>query len=115
MKIAPRDLRDRPNPRDKRLEGQRVCLLRGRDARVSSEHWGQCTDNRHRHVSAKLAQEMVGIGQWEWVTRAQCGKRAKPGDKTQRAVRVVMPRVWRKTMSRDGYGSVATMQLVSGV
>jgi hypothetical protein len=103
-----------PVLKDKRLGGLRVCVLKGREARVSPEHWSQCTDSKHSHVDVRMAEDMVARGLWEWVTREESGKRRKAMVGMQRAVRVLSGRHWKKTLCRDSFSSVAVMQFVPG-
>ena len=86
-------------------------MLQGR---ASAEGCGKgCESKRHRHVMRADAERMVAAGLAEWVY-VEHEPGSKPWRRRINAVRKLGRRNWRKTMSRDGYESVAVMQLVEG-
>lgn len=79
---------------------------------------GVCKSKSHDHVTRKVAEGLVDTEAAEWVTYVlrtvnRKGKVTET-EKKHPAIRRVRGRRWKKTMCRDGYASVATMQLIPG-
>jgi hypothetical protein len=77
-----------------------------------------CASKAHEHTTRGAAQHLVDIELAEWITELVVTVNRKGKVKETRrpvpAIRRVRGKRWKKTMCRDGYESVATMQLVPG-
>lgn len=91
---------------------ERICVIRGRDD--AKAFVGACQSKRHGHVGRATAQGLVDSGQAEWVREKYLTARGKERSRTLSIVRLTEGRVWRKTICRAGYASIAVMQLVPG-
>ena len=90
----------------------RVCVLQGRAAR----EWtlGRCLSRRHGHVTLETAEAMVARGMAEWEFETVAMRNGRTRKRRLPVIRLVAGRRWQKTICRDGYSSVAVMQMVSG-
>lgn len=91
----------------------RICVLRGWSESYAAAARA-CHSRRHTHVGLARALELVEAGSAVWERETWTTPRGKERSRTLPAIRIVGARRWRKTLSRDGYSTMAVMQLVPG-
>jgi hypothetical protein len=94
------------------MNGDRICVLIIGQTWSAPEDGKRCANRGHCHMTRAKVNQLVNEGKMEFLRGLRTNSRGVEEEVRVPVARFVTQRQWKKTMSLDETGAVATMQLV---
>lgn len=94
-------------------KGERICVLIGKQTWEASPDGQACASRRHSHMTRTTVDRLVNEGKMVYIKGVKQNRKGVEEPVWIPVATFVIARRWRKKMSVDENGAMATMQLVS--